>query len=77
MWFGITYRPGDEDDPQVIVSVWDERRPFRVGGAARSVADIVCSLRQVGGTSSALPRCDHCGTEFGVPDLDAEKREAA
>lgn len=78
MWFGITYLDDDEDDdPQVIVSIWDGERPLRVGGAARSVADIVCALREAGGVTTTLPRCDGCGHEFDVPDLDADQREAA
>ena len=76
MWFGITYLPGDEDH-EVIVSVWDDARPLRIGGSARSVADIVCSLREAGGTQTSLPRCDRCGTGLDVPDLDAEARAAA
>src|SRR3954447_2120854 len=79
MWFGITYL-GEDDvagEEQVIVSVWDGDRPLRVGGQARSVADIVCALREAGGTSTAMPRCDACGAAFDVPDLDADSREAA
>lgn len=79
MWFGITYLTKDDgvDDEQVIVSIWDHDRPLRVGGRARAVADIVCALREAGGQSTAMPRCDGCGAKFDVPDLDAETREAA
>lgn len=73
MWFGITYL---DESEQVIVSIWNDRRPLRVGGSARAVADIVCALRQAGGTTTALPRCDGCGEVFDVPDLDAEERAA-
>ena len=74
MWFGITYL--DESD-QVIVSIWDGDRPLRVSGPARAVGDIVCALRQAGGTTTALPRCDGCGEGFDVPDFDADERAAA
>lgn len=79
MWFGITYVTKEDgiDDEQVIVSIWDENRPLRVGGPARSVADIVCWLRQVGRSDTAMPRCDACGREFDLPDLDAEQRGMA
>ena len=79
MWFGITYLTTEAgvDDEQVSVSVWDDHRPLRVGGPARSVADIVCALRQAGGCDTAMPRCDACGREFDVPDIDAERRAAA
>jgi hypothetical protein len=74
MWFGITYL---DESEQVIVSIWDPDRPLRVGGAARAVGDIVCALRQAGGTTTVMPRCDGCGAEFeDVPDLDAEARAA-
>ncbi len=79
MWFGITYLPRDDThrEEQVIVSIWDENRPFRVHGCARSVADIVCALRQTGGSTTTVPRCDACGSEFDLPGLDAEGRPAA
>ena len=80
MWFGISYLTKEDgvDDEQVIVSIWDDdHRPLRVGGPAPSVADIVCVLRQVGGSDTAMPRCDACGREFDLPDLDAEQRAAA
>lgn len=79
MWFGITYLTEDEDgvdEDQVIVCAWDADRPLRVGGAARAVADIMCALREAGGTATALPRCDACGTDLGMPDLDAAERAA-
>jgi hypothetical protein len=79
MWFGITYLTKHDgiDDEQVIVSIWDDHRPLRVGGPARCVADIVCALRQAGGSATAVPRCDGCGREFDLPDLDAEQRATA
>ena len=78
MWFAITYLTKDdtEGEEQVIVSVWDHARPLRVAGSARSVADMVCALRQAGGTKTAMPRCDTCGRELDVPDLDADARVA-
>ena len=67
MWFGITYL---DESEQVIVSIWGEQRPLRVGGSARAVADIICALRQAGGTTALRPRCDGCGIEFDeVPPL--------
>ena len=80
MWFGITYLTNDESDDgeeQVIVSVWAQDAPFRVGGSARSVADIVCALREAGGSTTAMPRCDACGRELDLPDLDDDERVAA
>ena len=79
MWFGITYLHEDDqaEGGSVIASIWDEHRPLRVGGAARSVADIVCALREAGGAATAMPRCDACGLAFDVPDLDAAAREAS
>ena len=79
MWFGITYETPEEadDEGQVIVAVWDVDRPLRVGGSARAVADIVCALRQAGGTRTALPRCDSCGHALDLPDLDSDSRAAA
>jgi hypothetical protein len=72
MWFGITYLTRDDTggEEQVIVSAWAHDGPFRVGGAARSVADIVCALREAGGTGMAMRRCDGCGHELDLPDLD-------
>ena len=79
MWFGITYLTKDDtgDEEQVLVSIWDHERPLRVAGSARSVADIVCALREAGGSTTAMPRCDACGHELDVPDLDADERSAA
>jgi len=79
MWFGITYLTDEDtgDGEQVIVSVWDGTRPFRVGGAARSVADIICALRQAAAGSTAMPRCDGCGDRLDLPDLDAVRPAAA
>ena len=79
MWFGITYLKGADGvgEEQVIVSIWDRDRPLRVAGQARSVADIICALREAGASSAATPRCDNCRAEFDVPDLDAETRAAA
>jgi hypothetical protein len=79
MWFGITYLTKEDgiDDEQVIVSIWDDHRPLRVGGPADCVADIVCALRHVGGSDTAMPRCDACGHEFDVPDVDAAQRATA
>jgi hypothetical protein len=78
MWFGITYLTEEDgaEEPKVVVSVWADDRPLRVGGAARAVADIVCALREAGGTTTALPRCDACRRQLGVPDLDASRRAA-
>ena len=47
MWFGITYLTQEDTggEEQVIVSIWDQNRPLRVEGPARSVADIVCARR--------------------------------
>ena len=79
MWFGITYLTKDDTDGEgeVIVSAWAQDGPFRVSGSARSVADIICALRAAGGTRTAMPRCDACGHEFDVPDLDADEEVAA
>ena len=67
MWFGIAYL---DESEQVIVSIWDERRPLRVGGSARAVGDIICALREAGGTTTVMPRCDGCGGVFHeVPPL--------
>lgn len=80
MWLGITHlTPGDDDvaDEQVIVSIWADDRPYRVGGPARSVADIACALRETAGRSAAMPRCDDCGAAIDVPDLDACDGEVA
>ena len=78
MWFGITYLTAEDgiDDEQVIVSIWDDHRPLRISAPARSVADIVCALRQAGGSDTAMPRCDACGREFDLPDPDPERRGA-
>ena len=79
MWFGITYLTKDDtgDAEEVIVSIWDGTRPLRVGGPARSVADMVCALRQAGGRTTAMPRCNACGCELDLPDLDRDGRTAA
>jgi hypothetical protein len=79
MWFGIAYLTRDDTggEEEVIVSIWDHDRPLRVGGSARSVADIVCALREAGGRTTSMPRCDACERELDVPDLDAERRAAA
>jgi hypothetical protein len=79
MWFGITYLTKDDtdDEEQVIVSIWDETRPLRVGGPGCSVADMVCALRQAGGSTTSMPRCDACGARFDLPDFDSERRAAA
>ena len=79
MWFGITYLTHEDTggEEQVIVSIWDRDRPLRVGGPARAAADIVCMLREAGGTATTLPRCDACACELDVPDFDAATRGAA
>jgi hypothetical protein len=79
MWFGITYLTKEDTggEEQVIVSVWASDGPYRVEGSARSVGDIVCALRQAGGSTTAMPRCDACGHELDLPDLDAGARAAA
>jgi hypothetical protein len=79
MWFGITYLTRDDTggEEQVIVSIWDHGRPLRVGGPANSVADILCALREAGGSTTSMPRCDACNHELDLPNLDAERRVTA
>jgi hypothetical protein len=79
MWFGITYLTEGETnaEEQVIVSIWDGTRPLRIGGPALSVTDIVCALREAGGGTTSMPRCEACGAQFDLPDLDSERRPAA
>jgi hypothetical protein len=79
MWLGITYLTSDDTggEEQVLVSIWDHARPLRVAGSARSVADIVCALREAGGDTTTMPRCDACERELDLPDLDAQTRVAA
>lgn len=78
MWFGIKYLDKSDgvEEEHVIVSIWDDERPLRVGGRAEQVADIVCALREVGGDTTAMPRCDACHADLGAPDLDSEMRAA-
>ena len=79
MWLGITYLTRDDTggEEQVIVSIWDHARPLRVAGSASWVADIVCALREAGGSTTTMPRCDACDRELDLPDLDAQTRVAA
>ena len=73
MWIGLQHfaphETGD-DERDLIVVGYDERRVFTIGSRAEALPEIVRMLRAVARPEGWVPRCRTCGTALDVPPLD-------
>ena len=83
MWFGLTLIPAGEtpqaaDGDVVLVAIYrpDGARIMRVGAPVTALADTIRLIRGAShGAPRGRPRCGHCGSDFGIPDLDGSGLE--
>ena len=79
VWFGLTHlqageTPSADDDDFVLLAIYraDGSRVMRVGAPLAELPSMVRMLRGASdGAPRGRPRCRECGSDYGVPDLDA------
>ena len=82
MWFGVTHLRADEapeaQTEMALVAVYrpDGSRVMRIGAPLSAVTDLIRMIRGAGHDAPrGRPRCEHCGSDFEIPDLDAINEE--
>jgi hypothetical protein len=81
MWIGLTQLEADEiegDEPMAMLSLYhdDGSRLLRISGAPQSLPELARVLRAASyGAPRGQPRCESCGADLGMPDLDRVDQE--